>query len=694
LGEIQKTVNTDQTLTLSMQNTDLAAALNAMPIYTFERAFLYNLNPVLDRIYLVSLTTGVSFNQFSEREEVERIEPVYFNEQLTADVAPFTILPNDYDDIITGGRNTALDIIRAPLAWTITRGEGQIIGWSDAKIYDHEDLVGKVIFELDIPPYSQQGDLQYTHGVATSGMAAANSNNYIGIASVAPDATIASSPNVFIQNIESLILAVPEIRVINASWGWCLSSPNSIDQMKYQDLLDQGYLVVAAGGNTGNFDGFPCNENSLFYPASYDATLALTTVGHRVAPKYSHNILNPDGNLYWHQSWKDVYRFRPGIPSNMSGHNLRANIDVTAPGHLLVGLLPDISTQPFGSTYNLKTATSPATPFVTGIAALVFAANPNLTAQEAKDIIINTADDIYHIPYNQPFVGQLGSGRINAYRAVLTAKCMDDPNYIGELDLMVRNSMVDYGVEPDVNTGNVMWNSQEIWVRYNPGESYIDVHENPEYDPVIPNYVNVRVTNRSCVTSTGNEELTLYWAKANTALNWPNHWDGSLVMADITDSNSQTPVGGVVGTLNIPSLEPGQEAIVEFEWMVPNPEDYFDINDNPWHFCLLARVDTPSDPMTVPEGTLITDNVRNNNNIAWKNTTVIDIIPNTPTIGGLVAVSNPFTGSKTYTLELFPETGEYGKALYEEAEIGIEMDEVLYQAWSRGNKQKSHLKAT
>src|SRR5690606_13851204 len=90
----------------------------------------------------------------------------------------------------------------------------------------------------------------------------------------------------------------------------------------------------------------------------------------------------------------------------------------------------------------------------------------------------------------------------------------------------------------------------------------------------------------------------------------------------------------------------------------------------------------------------ITDNVRNNNNIAWKNTTVVDIVPNTPTIGGLVAVSNPFTSSKTYTLELFPEAGEYGKALYEEAEIGIEMDEVLYQAWARGNKEKSNLKAT
>lgn len=86
--------------------------------------------------------------------------------------------------------------------------------------------------------------------------------------------------------------------------------------------------------------------------------------------------------------------------------------------------------------------------------------------------------------------------------------------------------------------------------------------------------------------------------------------------------------------------------------------------------------------------------VKNNNNVAAKNVTVVDIIPNTPIIGGVLAVSNHFSSSKTYTLEFFPEQDEPGKALYTEAEIGIEMDEVLYQAWSRGNKEKSNLKTT
>jgi hypothetical protein len=336
--QLQKTLNSDQTLTLSMQNTGLASALNAKPIYTFERAFHNNLNPVLDRIYLVSFTAGVSLSELVNRDEVERVEQVFFNEELTADIEPFTILPNDFEDIVTGGRNTALDLIRAPLAWTITRGEGQVIGWVDAKIYEHEDLIDKVIYELNVPPYTGNG--QYTHGAGTAGMAVANTNNNIGIASVAPEAVIASSPRFGISYIED-ISEVPGVRVINASWGGCSSILNTTQAMKYQDLLDNGFLVVAAGGNA------PCPEGTLFYPASYEATIGVTTVGHRIAPTYDHGITIQNASDF--RSWKDVYLFRPDV-SNTAGHNLRVNLDVTAPGQLLTGIKIDDTTNPFGST--------------------------------------------------------------------------------------------------------------------------------------------------------------------------------------------------------------------------------------------------------------------------------------------------------------------------------------------------------
>ncbi len=684
---IQKTVNTDQTLTLTMDNTNLAAALNEKPIFTFEKAFPYSNRNILKRVYLLSISQGIAINTIVNRIEVETYESTIIEDMRLNNVAAFTILPNDYYDIITGGRNTAMDLIRAPLAWTITRGDGVIVGVSDSKIdLNHEDLVGQIIMELDIPPRLEK------HGTGVAGQIAAKTNNNKGIASIAHEAKIISAPNTG-HNIVQQLSQISGVKVINTSWVGCGSS-SYIEEL-YQEILESGVLVVSAAGN-GSSGGSCGDGHGYAYPASYNSTLSVTTVGHRIAPTYYHTISACSTcQSGWVRSWKDVHETRPDTPETFSTtHNDK--VDITAPGQLLTLITDKYDDYPSGYALNVN-HTSPATPIVAGVAALVFSANPSLTATQVKDIIKNTADDIYHIPYNQPYVGLLGTGRVNAYRAVLTAKCMDDPTYIGNLDLMVRNSMVDYGIEPDINTeitGSVMWNTQEIWIRNNSGESYIDVHQNPEYDPVIPNYVNVRVTNRSCVTSSGTEELTLYWAKANTALNWPINWDGSLTMGDITNTNSTVPTGGAVGTLNIPPLQPGQEVILEFEWMVPNPEDYFDLNENPWHFCLLARIESIDDPMTFPESILIIENVRNNNNLGWKNTTVVDIVPNTPTIGGLVAVSNPFSSSKTYNLELFPEAGEFGKALYQEAEIGVEMDEVLYQAWSRGNKEKSNLKAT
>src|SRR5690606_15542749 len=183
-------------------------------------------------------------------------------------------------------------------------------------------------------------------------------------------------------------------------------------------------------------------------------------------------------------------------------------------------------------------------------------------------------------------------------------------------------------------------------------------------------------TNNSCVTSSGNDILKLYWAKANTALFWDDYWTGDIIINGVS-------MGDEVAALNIPVLEPGQEAIIEYEWDVPNPQDYIGINPNPWHFCLLSRIVSTDDPMTFPEVTAITQNVKSNNNIAWKNTTVVDIYPNTLSqIGGVVVVSNPFSTVKAFNLQFVKDNNEPGQAIYDEAEVSIEMDSIFYDAWS------------
>ena len=272
-------------------------------------------------------------------------------------------------------------------------------------------------------------------------------------------------------------------------------------------------------------------------------------------------------------------------------------------------------------------------------------------------------------------------GRNSISRLNLT--CNLSPTF----DLIVKDSSDDTGIEPNTVTP-YMWTSDNIWVR-NYNDNGLE-HQNPDYSATgNANFVKVRVINNSCITSLGNEQLKLYWAKASTALSYPNPWMGGITYAPTGAS-----MGSPIGTLNIPVLQPGEETILTFPWIVPNPNNYGTDGDQ-WHFCLLARITATNDPMTSTETTDLNANVRNNNNIAWKNVTVVDVLPNNiVNPGGIIAVGNPFNHPKTFFLEMEISDLETGKPIYEEAEIGIKMDDILYNAWVRGGKEAQLLDST
>ncbi|OFM84233.1 hypothetical protein HMPREF2660_09475 [Weeksella sp. HMSC059D05] len=99
------------------------------------------------------------------------------------------------------------------------------------------------------------------------------------------------------------------------------------------------------------------------------------------------------------------------------------------------------------------------------------------------------------------------------------------------------------------------------------------------------------------------------------------------------------------------------------------------------------------DPLTSPHTTNPNHMVRINNNLAWRNIAVIDI-SNKKDIGAAVAVSNPYNYTKKFFLELVKEDIETGKAIYEEAEVAVKMDNIIYAAWERGGKTASQLEDT
>lgn len=274
---------------------------------------------------------------------------------------------------------------------------------------------------------------------------------------------------------------------------------------------------------------------------------------------------------------------------------------------------------------------------------------------------------------------------------ILTLPGLVDGDKANGYDLYTQDVPADIGEEPDIQGGNIMWISDDIWVRNQPDGFITQVHENPVIQTA-PNYIYVRVRNLSCFdyVSSPSEMLHLYWAKAATALSWPIYWDGT-----VAPCATNAPMGGEVPSAQqVPNIPAGGSQIVQFSFNFLDPTLYSACNPEPWHFCLLSRIVSVNDPMTFTETVMTYDNVKNNNNIAWKNITVVERqaeIPhdeecyNSREVGGVIAVGNPFNGnSETYDLEFRTDEDFDGKSLVEQAEIKITLDDYTWQKWAAG----------
>src|SRR5699024_6342831 len=159
-------------------------------------------------------------------------------------------------------------------------------------------------------------------------------------------------------------------------------------------------------------------------------------------------------------------------------------------------------------------------------------------------------------------------------------------------------------------------------------------------------------------------------------------WDGSLFI-------DNAKMGGKIGKVYIPPLEAGEETIIEFPWYVPPSEHYEGLVAHPWHYSLLAQIASNDDPMASPEVTSTFDNVKNNNNWAWKGVSVIDYssITSTSFVGAAIGITNFSEQARPIQLNFEPEIKDSELLLHELAEIRVHLDSKLYNAWEYGGKQ-------
>lgn len=224
-------------------------------------------------------------------------------------------------------------------------------------------------------------------------------------------------------------------------------------------------------------------------------------------------------------------------------------------------------------------------------------------------------------------------------------------------DLYTKDSVEDIGDEANDETTGIFYLSSDIWVRNSqdfllPSGRYSQEdnplrHENPEYSALgNPNYVYVKVRNRGCNTILANSaNLRVYWSKASTGLNWPTHFNNYFHLG-ILNGDEITPTAPV--PMPAVDIAPGESFVVEIPWVAPNPADFiFDAQ----HFCLLSRIESTLDPMTFSEVVSVGANTRNNNNIAWKNLTVVDLDPFN-IVGGGFSEEVPFFVRQTFDTAL------------------------------------------
>lgn len=297
-----------------------------------------------------------------------------------------TYTPNDLGPQGGGGNQWGLWQINAQQAWDISTGntEIKVAIVDDAVLTTHPDLIPNLVPGYDVADEDNDpmpNEVAMSHGTHVAGIVSAATDNNLGVASIGFNVKImpvksSNVPTTITDAYAGVVWAADnDADVINMSWGGSGFSQTGQNIINY--AFNEGCVNIAASGND--------NVSTVFYPAGYNNVVSVSST-----------------------TTNDV-------KSNFS--NYGDWVDVSAPGSQILSTYIGGGFQP---TYNSISGTSMASPMVAGLAGLILSVNPELPQAQVVDCLVETADNIDVA--NPSFIGQLGSGRINAYEAVLCAQ--------------------------------------------------------------------------------------------------------------------------------------------------------------------------------------------------------------------------------------------------------------------------------
>jgi subtilisin-like proprotein convertase family protein len=298
-------------------------------------------------------------------------------------------------DITTGSRDVIVAVIDGGVDYThpdlvanMWQNPGEIAGDgidNDGNGYI-DDIYGIDTANGDTDPMDLGG-----HGTHVAGTIGAVGNNGVGVVGVNHEVTIIACK--FLDNGTGSTAGAIEcidyltglknngvnIRASNNSWGGGGFSQALQDSITAGGEAD--ILFIAAAGNAG-----ADNDSAPSYPATYDNDIVVSVAS---------TNRTDDGSGYSY-----------GLTT----------VDLAAPGSAIVSTYLE-------DGYFSLSGTSMATPHVTGAAALVWSINPELSALEMKQLLMDTGDA------NAWAQGKTVSGkRLNAYNALEAAD--PEPGFI------------------------------------------------------------------------------------------------------------------------------------------------------------------------------------------------------------------------------------------------------------------------
>lgn len=256
-------------------------------------------------------------------------------------------------------------------AWNTVTGTSNVkVAVIDSGCYtSHPDLTGRVsavndIFGAYYPQYS--GEDLFGHGTAVSGILAASVNNLKGSAGVAGSTNVTIVPyrcggkntsdtqiniSCVVASLQK-IAADSSIKVVNMSFGGTAAgigtSAMNAMHTAVQQVASSGKVLVAAAGNNDT-------KGVCLYPASFDEVISVSAT---------------DAN-----------------DQICSFSDTNDQVEVAAPGN-------NLESAGITGSYVTEGGTSFSSPVVAGEAAMIFAKNSALTADEVRQIISDTAKDL------------------------------------------------------------------------------------------------------------------------------------------------------------------------------------------------------------------------------------------------------------------------------------------------------------